>query len=310
MLNRLALSPIILLTLVGMSPLNFSQETAKIKFSKKMPPKGTVCMSAHRESTKMTFSSTIPGQPSESYTEDENKHYITVYTIKEVTPQGVTKVSVEFKKREATKKSTKPGQEKSKADPLAGKTFTVSVGESGLEATNKKGKQPTLEEMTALQKKYKKLAGLGVVFDPFDKLETELLNKEFSIGDVIHLDSSRANKIFSTDKGDGGIKLSGAKLTLKRKKTILGIECAVFALQLEFGEDALPQVASLPEATISIDIKGEMVVGISNCWLYERSTAGPLLIRGGGDTPQGKFEISVSGEGKENTMKVYTSPRN
>ncbi len=277
----------------------------KIKFTKAMVTKGTVMNVARSTANKTTQVVTMPGQPPQTMTADSKGKSIKMITVLAVGEKGVTQAKIAYKKNSSSTKMNQGGQERESSDqsPLEEKTYLVTLVDGAVKATTVDGEEISEKEMSALRKDLKSKVEQGTLVDPFKRIGTLIGEREVLMGETIKVSSDDANKIFGA--GDGGKNFSSITLTLKGKKTFLGVECGVFDVKLELDMSRMKARG----LDVTSDINGQFLIGIKNLWAYKAEVKGPIKGNGTVKGPQGEIGVVIDGTVSMSAMVAFTLPK-
>ncbi len=278
----------------------------KIVFSRKTIEKGAVVTVA-RNSHSKTSQVVEMGERVQERSKDTKSKDVTVFTVIAAQKNGITEAKVFFKTKEETtqSKSSQGDSSDSKASPLAGKTFLLKVSEGDLDAKNAEGEEVTKKELDALKKEFKVELAEGLIFSPYRKMDTVIGAREVAIGEIIKVDQKTSRIILGVD--DPANNFGALTLTLTGKKTVLGVQCAVFDTKLDLDSAAI-EARGL---TVTSAIKGEIVVAIDSLWAHGVKVKGPVNAAGETNLPHGgNAKVSLNGTVDMSSMTIFQVAKN
>ncbi len=292
---------ILLLVLLALGAPAWGQE--KIKFTKKPLPKGVIVTLATTVDVTMKQSFLAEGELQEINVINKTKK-VSVTTVLGVGDKGADVILIEFKTDKSTKKMSGLMESKdSKTSLLEGKKYKLSIKGTELVARTETGGAVSVDELAALKTKKKDLLKRGMLFDPHKSLGKAIGEREMTVGERIKLDQDLIGEVLGQEAAKQGI--SDFVLTLKGKKTVFGVSCAVFdvSMKLKFPNSKLKALDV--EGTIT----GEWTIGIDTMWSHSIKLGGPLAGKGEIPTPQGHLALTVSGAMEMAGMSAYQVPK-
>ncbi|MCA9322342.1 MAG: hypothetical protein KDB53_16490 [Planctomycetes bacterium] len=302
--NRLTVAALSLVVLTGSA---FAQEAtaAKYKFTWKAPKAGTVQGIDGKGGVKMAMDIFMGGelmQSMETTTTHNEKKKTTVLALDGA---KISKFKVAY---ETISNETDLGEmgdmvgdlmPEDKAAALVGKTYVVTLAEAGPSVTAEDGTAVEAEvSSTVLERELADGQHIGWHMG----LDQVFPDRELAVGEVLKIDGKAAERFFPEGPQGGG---SGPKvkvaLTFTGTKKVLGVECGVFDADFEIsgGEDRGLKISGLP--------KGELLVGISNLWIYGFKMDGDMKVEGGPADPEMPIEMNGKIKVDMNMKALYGS---
>ncbi|MGE0431398.1 MAG: hypothetical protein AB7K09_05375 [Planctomycetota bacterium] len=123
-----------------------------------------------------------------------------------------------------------------------------------------------------------------------------LPKRALKVGESFDIPKEAANRQMAE------VKIDGLKLKLAGVSTVDGKR------QAEFEISAKANVTPQPGMNVGFEIGGKIVVDAASGQALKTSTAGPVTVTGGSDTPNGKMTISGSGKADETSSMVIKKP--
>lgn len=174
--------------------------------------------------------------------------------------------------------------------PIAGNAYIVTRSGSGISITDEVG-QPITDEENKL---------LRVHLETFGKpnpLAQFLDGKRIAVGQSIIVPDAVARELLGLT-GNAG-KTDKLSLRLAAVKRIEQVECAVFETLLRtHGE----------ETTMSLLMKGELLVETNSCRTREINLQGPIAVSEARGPAEGRFVISTNGTLQVNVQTAFGQP--
>ncbi len=292
------LCALLLVTGLILAPLG-AQE--KIKFTKKELTKGSKVTIARNTSNIMAQAFEMNGQTQRMKTSSVSKD-VKIFTVIAANSKGVTEAHVEFKTFENTNKMEGGmggmGGNNEETSLLTGKTYKLKIAGGNLVAKTSEGEDVSADELAALKKELKGQMAGGVLFDPHQKMDQIIGQREVAVGEVIKIEKNLANKIFGAE--DSGKNIKSITMTLRGRKKVFGVDCAVFDIKVDIDTSEMTRKG----LDVTTDISGDYVVGIENLWSYSAKVAGPIKASGVIVNPNGDIPVTLDGNVSMSAMSV------
>jgi hypothetical protein len=254
-----------------------ADSAASVQFKSKAPAVGDKYTSTEESLMKMALAAKGQSVTIEQHETEERK--IELLALKDGLP---SKIRVRYAQHRKDAKSD--GKPKPSPSPVHGKTYLVERKGSELVVTNEQGKAVSDEEREQVTKDHRRLG------KP-DEITSALKSKPRKVGDKLDDVAKALADQFKERSAERGEKVTihAPKLTFTELKKIDGVEHAVLDLSLRMG-------AENKDVTLTMDLKGKVLVRVDEASHGEINVSGPLKISGG-----------ASGDGSV-TLKTKTGP--
>ncbi len=250
---------------------------ATVQFKSKPLVVGDKYTATEESLMKMVLAAKGQSVTIEQHETEERK--IEVLVVKDGLP---SKIRVRYARH--TKDTKADGKPKPSPSPVGGKTYVVERKGTEIVVTNEQGKAVTEEEREQVTKDHRRLG------KP-DEITTALKSKPRKVGENLDDVAKALADQFKERSAERGEKVTihDPKLTLTEVKKIDGVEHAVLDLGLRM-------TAENTDVTISMGLKGKVIVRVDEASHGEINVSGPLKITGG-----------ASGDGSV-TLRTKTGP--
>ena len=292
-MSKVNLRPLLLALCLVLLPVGLSAQ--KIKFTAKSLPRGCVVTLAESSVQNMTNNTSMGGQV-QSSTSLTERRVIAVFTVLESSTKGVVKARVHYKKHENKTKMTGPmgNQEVADPSPLEGNTYVLSIKDGQLIARNEKGEEPSQQELKKLKEEFTSEVKAGALADPHMKMREQPAVREMSVGESITLDKETAAAMFGDESGDEAPPIREMVLKLTGTRNVLGAKCAVFDVKIDMDTEAMAKQIPMPDTKVTVDMTGEIIMGIEDCWGRSFKMGGPMTFKATQSTPNGDVSLDVN----------------
>jgi hypothetical protein len=275
-MNRFSISAVAAFLLLSLTSQSQAQESkpaapvqvTSVRFKKKalavgdsQSEKGSIHMV-----NKMVI--TMPGAPPQTLNQTVTETESAEKTILAVDAKGASKVRVKILDNSKTDDRGAAGKNK-KTHPAVGKTIVLEQKGEDVQVTDEAGKAIEPRIADAIRLEYGN--ELGTQHDQFFKA---MPDREIKIGEIIKLSEKQANEIFNKGKKDDEAVAKNFTLTLHALKTVNGVKVAVFKSAIKM------VVTPSPGLDLTMDMKGEIHLGVDTCWPYLIDMKGPLTVDG------------------------------
>ena len=245
------------------------------------PPVGTLAVESSQTLMEFKLNAKAPnGDIKNSFEQSVSGSKKREATVLAAGTDAPSKVKVHYELFE--QKFSRTGMDpKTREEPVNGKTFVVESKDAGITATNEKGEAVSADEEKSLR------VDLRILFQSPNRFAQLFGGKKFNPGQSVEISDELREDLIGG--GTNGMKIITFALVFKETRTINGMECAVFTQDVRMGKKD-------KTLSLSVELHGETVVGMANCWPVAVKLSGPILI--GGEQGDGANKVTMEGQGK------------
>lgn len=261
-----------------------------ITFKKKVPAVGDSRTTTEHSSSVNNIEVSQNGQVIQKLKQTGKETKVDTITVLAKVDGKITKIKVHVKSNEVTQDVGTGAQ--TKENPLKGKTFILEKKGDSHVVTDEAGKKLS-EDLTKIA--YIQYGDdLGDFKNEFKKI---IPDRAIKMGETIKVSDKLAQSFFNSKKEKSPLKVESFTLTLEEKKTVNGVDLAVFDMSVKFSG------APAPGAKITVAMTGPLHLGINDCYPYLMDLKGKMDMAG---SQQG-LDIKGTGENKLKKTGSYKS---